>query len=168
MAGYGDDAALTAWLGATGHTLPVGAPTLAVLRERGSGFVDGSYEARFVGIRAGGFAQERSWPRSSAVLVSGETVPDDVIPFAVINASFDAAYAEASTPGSLSAAGSASSRVKREKVEGAVEVEYQASSANSNIVADLTPVLTTVEGLLKPFLKPDDIGAGVGIWSVGC
>ena len=68
----------------------------------------------------------------------------------VIEASFEAAWAEASSPGALAASGSAAERVKRERVEGAVKVEYQSSSSTS--VADLTPMLTTVEGQLAPLL----------------
>ena len=153
MAGYGDDTAFAAWLTANGLSLPVGAPAAAVLRQRGAAYVDGLYETRFVGTRAGGFAQERSWPRTNATLSSGETVPDNVVPVAVINASFEAAFQEAAEPGSLSAFGSIAGRVKREKVEGAVEVEYQAIASEDNLAAAMAPVLTAVEGLLAPFLK---------------
>ena len=34
MAGYGDDSAFAAWLAGQGFTLPSGAPTAAVLRQR--------------------------------------------------------------------------------------------------------------------------------------
>jgi len=61
------------------------------------------------------------------------------------------------SPGSLVASGSAAARVKREKVEGAVEVEYQASASSTGLVADLTPLLTAVEGLLGPLLVPSNI-----------
>jgi len=165
MAGYGDDSGFDAWLAANGLTLPVGAPAAAVLRQRGSAYIDGTYEARFVGYRAGGFAQERSWPRANAVLASGETVPDSVIPVAIVNASYEAALQEAREPESLSLIGSAAERVKREKVEGAVEVEYQAAAAGE-FAATILPVMTAVEGLLAPFLKIE-AGATAGLWSIG-
>ena len=72
-------------------------------------------------------------------------------PQRVIEASYHAAYAEAVSPGSLSVSGSAASRVKRERVEGAVEVEYQAGSSEFS-AATLTPIFTAVEGLLAPLL----------------
>jgi len=165
MAGYGDDDAFAGWLTANGYSLPTGAAVPAVLRQRGALYVDGTYGTRFVGVRAGGYAQEREWPRSGAAVMGG-TVPDDVVPLAVIHASYEAALQEAREPESLSIIGSAAERVKREKVEGAVEVEYQAASAGE-FAASLLPVMTAVEGLIAPFLRVDVTGSGIGLWSVG-
>jgi hypothetical protein len=150
MAGYGDDTAFAAWLTENGHTLPDGSPTAAVLRNRGAAYIDGVYGARFSGIPTGGFAQERAWPRTGAYAY-GQPIGDSVIPDAVIKASYAAAWQEASAAGSLSASGSEATRVKWEKVEGAVEVEYQGNSGEFS-VSSLTPILTAVEGLLAPFL----------------
>lgn len=155
MAGYGTDQAFTDWLTANGYELPDGAPTPAVLRNRGSGYVDGTYGLRFPGVPTGGAAQERAWPRTGATDRWGNALDPNTVPTRVIEASFEAAWAEASSPGSLVASGSAAARVKRERVEGAVEVEYQASSSTS--VADLTPMLTAVEGLLAPLLVAANI-----------
>jgi hypothetical protein len=152
MAGYGDDAGFATWLTENGYALPVGAPTLAVLRNRGAGYIDGVYGARFTGIPTDGFAQERAWPRTGAYAY-GQPIGDSIIPDAVIKASYAAAWQEASSPGSLSASGSEASRVKREKVEGAVEVEYQASIGEFS-ASTLVTLLTSVEGLLAPFLVP--------------
>lgn len=150
MAGYGDDSGFTAWLAANGYVLSESAPTPAVLRQRGSTYIDGLYGPRFSGSPVGGFAQERAWPRTDATAY-GSTIGSDVIPDAVVQASYHAAYAEATSPGSLSASGSEASRVKREKVEGAVEVEYQAT-VGAFSAASLTPIFTLIEGLLAPFL----------------
>lgn len=152
MAGYGTDEGFTAWLADNGYTLLVGSPTAAVLRQRGSTYIDGTYGPRFSGQPTGGFSQERSWPRTGAYAY-GQPIGDSVIPDAVVKASYAAARQEASSPGSLSASGSEASRVKREKVEGAVEVEYQSTSGEFS-AASLTTILTTVEGLLAPFLTP--------------
>jgi len=157
MAGYGTDQGFTDWLAANGYTLAVGAPSAAVLRERGSAYIDGAYGTRFSGAPTGSIAQERAWPRTDATAY-GSAIGSDVIPDAIVKASYHAAYAEASAPGSLSASGSEATRVKREKVEGAVEVEYQAAGAAFS-AASLTPVLTTVEGLLAPFLVPTGVPA---------
>ena len=102
MSGYGTDEGLTAWLAANGYTLPADAPTAAVLRERGSVYIDGAYGSRFSGTPAGGFAQERAWPRTDAYAY-GSAIGPDVVPAAVVQASYHAAYAEAVSPGSLSA-----------------------------------------------------------------
>lgn len=162
MAGYGDDSGFTSWLQENGYMLPNGAPAPAVLRQRGSAYVDALYGTRFVGQAAAGHAQERAWPRAGAC-VDGSPIPDDVVPHAVINASYEAALQIATDPASLSAVGSAAQRVKREKVEGAVEVEYQ-SASGSETAADLTPVMTIVEGMLAPYLRSDQ--SGIGIWVV--
>jgi hypothetical protein len=150
MAGYGDDSGFNTWLTETGYVLPVGAPSAEVLRNRGAGYIDAVYGARFSGIPTGGFAQERAWPRTGAYAY-GQPIGDSIIPDAVIKASYAAAWQEASAPGSLSVVGSAATAVKREKVEGAVEVEYQANSG-SWTAESLRMVLTSVEGLLQPFL----------------
>lgn len=149
MAGYGTETGFEAWLEANGYALPGGVEA-AVLMERGSNYIDGHYGARFSGQPTGGFAQARSWPRTGATAF-GSSIPDDVVPDAVIRASYAAAWQEASAPGSLSVTGSAATAVKREKVEGAVEVEYQAQSGPLT-AESLSPVLTVVEGLLLPFL----------------
>lgn len=156
MAGYGDDTAFADWLTLQGYTLPDTAPSAAVLRQRGAVYVDGTYGLRFPGVPTGGAAQERAWPRTGAVDRWGNALDASAVPARVIDASFEAAWAEASAPGALVASGSAAARVKREKVEGAVEVEYQASSGTVS-VADLTPMLTAVEGLLAPLLVAANI-----------
>lgn len=152
MAGYGTDQGLTAYLADNGYTLPDTAPTPAVLRSRGSNYLDGVYGPRFSGIPTGGFGQERAWPRTGAYAY-GQPIGDSIIPDAVAKASYAAAWFEANNPGALSASGSEASRVKREKVEGAVEVEYQASSGEFS-ASSLVTLLTDVEGLLAPFLAP--------------
>lgn len=152
MAGYGTDEAFAAWLVENGYALPDSAPSAPVLRQRGATYIDGTYGARFSGHPTGGFAQERAWPRTGACAY-GQPIGDTVIPSLVVLASYAAAWQEASEPGSLSVSGSEATRLKREKVEGAVEVEYQAFEGPFS-ASSLVTVLTDVEGLLAPFLKP--------------
>lgn len=147
---FGTDEAFQNWLDEQGMEVPDAAPSLAVLRRRGSDYINSTYGTRFSGVPTGGIAQADSWPRTGATAY-GQEIGSDVVPAAVVQASYHAAYAEAVSPGSLSASGSAASAVKREKVEGAVEVEYQASSGEFS-AASLTPIFTAVEGLLAPFL----------------
>src|SRR5690348_10363784 len=97
---YGTDQGLNDWLAAQGYTVPDTAPSLAVLRARGSAYVDG-YEAFWTGTRTGGVIQEEAWPRTGARLNCVTAIPDDVIPPAVISASYRAAYLDAVTPGIL-------------------------------------------------------------------
>lgn len=155
MAGYGDNAGFTAYAEAAGYVIP-GNPDAAAItaaRQRGSLFVD-RYETRFSGTRVGGFAQDRAWPRTGASTYYGEAIGTE-IPAAIVNASYEAAFLELTNPGSLSPVVTGSATVKREKV-GQLEVEYATSSSTSvaDLVAMATPVVTTIEGLLWPFLNP--------------
>lgn len=145
---YGDDSGLTAWLAANGYTLPAGAPAPAVLRQRGSAYIDGLYGQRFVGVPADGYFQERAWPRIGTC-VQGRAIPPDLVPLAIEHASYAAAYQEAIKPGSLSVSASQGGALKRKKID-TIEKEYFEGSGNA--VADATLKLSAVEGLLAPFL----------------
>lgn len=162
MAGYGDDTAFAAWMTDNGYTLPVTAPAPAVLRNRGSQYIDAVYGDRFIGLIAA-FDQERQWPRTGASL-RGVAIPSDVVPKAVVNASFYAAYQEATDPGSLSATGSATTAVTREKI-GQIEVQYASATSESTGEA-LTPLISIVDGMLAPYLR-DPNAPCFGIWSIG-
>jgi hypothetical protein len=172
MAGYGTNEQFATWLTDNGHTLPVSASSPDVLRQRGSAYIDGLYSGvagsrtgiRFMGTPTEGYLQERAWPRTG-VIVGNQAIPSDAIPLAVIYASFEAALAEANNPGSLSVSSTASQRVTRERVEGAVDVQY--ADPGSDTALDATPVFSAVYGLLKPFLINDD-RVSLGLWSVGC
>lgn len=163
MAGYGNEAGLEAWLTENGFTLPVNAPAPAVLLQRGSAYIDGLYGLRFSGVPTGGFAQERAWPRTGATAY-GAAINPDVIPDAVVKASYFAAYQEAVTPGSLSPVATGAGQVKREKVD-VIEVEYFGGSGDA--LANATPTISAVEGLLAPFLIIVSNSPAIGIWAIG-
>lgn len=148
MAGYGDDDGLTEWLTANGYSLPDGAPSAAVLRQRGSAYVDGVYGPRAYGAPTGGYAQERAWPRTGATAY-GSAIPDDAIPNAWVEASYAAALYEAQNPGGLAVVATPGQAVRREKV-GVVEQEFFEAAGTALEAA--TPMLLTVEGLVAPFL----------------
>ncbi|NSX90133.1 DnaT-like ssDNA-binding protein [Agrobacterium tumefaciens] len=156
MAGYGSNEGFTAYAEAAGYVFPDGTtePQKTAARQRGALFID-RYEPRFSGSRTGGFSQERSWPRTGASTYYGEPVPSDVVPAAIENASYEAAYLELTNPGSLSPVVTGSATVKREKV-GSLEVEYSTSSSTdiADIVAMATPVVTAIEGMLWLFMFP--------------
>lgn len=149
MAGYGDDTGFMAWLNANGFSLPAGSPSAAQLRQRGSVHVDGHV---FPGSPTGGFAQERAWPRTGAT-ANYQTIPSDIIPVAIVQASYAAGYYEALNPGSLSTTSSTDTRVKRkrERVEGAVDEETEFFSTG-DAAEDARVKIPAVEGLLAPFV----------------
>ncbi|MFC7378265.1 DnaT-like ssDNA-binding protein [Brevundimonas sp. GCM10030266] len=157
MAGYGSDAGFSDWLASNGYQLPAEAPEPAVLRQRGSVYIDGLYGSRFVGVAADGFQQERAWPRTGAEAL-GQTIPSTVTPVAIEHGSYAAAFHEAMNPGSLSAAASASRQVKRKKID-VIETEFFEGSGDA--VADSTVRLAVVEGLLAPFLTAPQIAVFV-------
>lgn len=156
MAGYGDNDGFTAYATAAGYVFPDGTTDAqkTAARQRGSLVID-RYEPRFSGKRTGGYAQERAWPRTGATTYYGEAIPSAEVPVAISNGSYEAAFLELTNPGSLSPVVTGTSTVKREKV-GQIEVEYATSSSTDidEVVALATPVVTTIEGLLWPFLMP--------------
>ena len=153
---YGDNAGFTAYAEAAGYVIPDGTTDAqkSAARQRGSLVID-RFEPRFSGTRTEGFAQVNAWPRTGASTYYGEAIPSDVIPEAIVSASYEAAYLELTSPGSLSPVVTGSSTVKREKV-GSLEVEYAGSTSSSidDLVAMSTPVVTAIEGLLWGFFRP--------------
>jgi hypothetical protein len=168
MAGYGADDSFADWLEANGIVLPDDAPAPAVLRQKGSAYTDATYGARFKGEPTGGFAQERAWPRTGA-RVGGSVVPSDVVPQAVIEASYLAAVQVASDPASLSGVSSDAERIKSLKA-GSAAIEYQdatqVASSDPFAPSAATPTLSLVDGMLAPYLIV--YVPGLSILSVGC
>lgn len=160
---YGDDAGFTAYLASFGYTLPAG-PTPAILRARGSAYLDGTYEALWTGQRTGGVMQADGWPRTGAKIGCVTAIADDVTPLAVVNASYRAAWLEASVPGALSPAPSTGARVKRQKVD-VIEREFfddgkaQAGAAGGFIDP-------AIDGAMRAFIC-EDSGSGFLFMSVG-
>lgn len=156
MAGYGSDTDFQAWLAANGLTLPTGSPTPAVLRQIGSDYVDAAYEHRLkCSSRTDGFSQERAWPRTGHV-VGCDEVPSGMIPQAWINASYRAAYLQA-TGQFVTDGGRDPSRVtKREKVD-VLEREYFANGeggAQGNAGPGF-PVDPMIDGWVSMWLCPE-------------
>lgn len=156
MAGYGDDSGFAEWLAANGYSLPDSAPSPAVLRQRGSVEIDALYGSRFVGQPTDGVAQERAWPRTGAV-VFGSAVASDVVPSAVVTASYHAAYFATQNAGPSETIGDAG-RIKRDRV-GDAETEFFGPGAGGSDHG----LVTVYDGILAPYLN----GPGFGIWSIG-
>lgn len=161
MAGYGGDTEFAAKLAEWGLALPAGAPEPAVLRQIGSDYVDAAYEPRLAcSKRAGGFAQERAWPRSGHA-VGGEAFPDDLIPQAWINASYRAAYLHATQDGWAQGGTDPNRLTKREKVD-VIEREFFAAG-EGGVQGNAAPgfnVDPLIDGMVGMFLCPQ--GRAVG------
>lgn len=157
MAGYGDDAKFNAWMVSNGYSLPTGGVAVAVLRQRGSAYIDGLYGSGFSGQPTGGFEQERAWPRTGAC-AHGQPIPSDVVPVAVEQAAYAAAYQEGTKPGSLTVAATSAGSLKRKKID-VIEKEYFEGTGDA--VADNTLRLSAVEGLLAPYFSAPQIAVFV-------
>lgn len=167
MAGYGDDTAFTAWLAAQGLTLPVGAPTPAVLRQRGADYLDATYEPMLsCSKRTGSWSQERAWPRAGHA-VGGETLPDDLIPQPWVNASYRAAWLEASSPGWASGSIDPNRKTKREKVD-TLEREFFSPTDTAGGTGAVGNVDAAIQGMVSIFFCPDAEEAGaLALWAIG-
>lgn len=166
MAGYGDDSGFTEWLAENGYTLPAGAPLPAVLRNRGSQYLDAVYGSRLnCSSPTGGVEQERAWPRTGHM--SPVAIPPDVIPKAWVTASYQAAWREAETPGWATSSRDPSRMTKREKADVLEREFFTAEEGGGSAGVAGANIDGLIEGLVLPFLCPETDGIGIGIWSVG-
>lgn len=146
MAGYGSDNGFAEWLVENGYAVPDGSQSLAVLRHRGSAYLDNTYGSRFSGLPVDP-EQDRAWPRAGATIF-GAVLGADVIPKRVEYASYHAAFIAATNPSALTATVDPNARVKRSKVEGIEEEYFEPGS--DGVLASLS---SDIEGLLAPLLQ---------------
>lgn len=152
MAAYGDDAGFAAWLADNGFVLPIDAPTAAVLRQRGSSYLDATYAPKlWCSAKTGGFDQEREWPRTRALTAGGTEIDPNTVPSAWVRASYRAAWLEASSPGSLSASINTSERVKRQKAD-VIEREFFDGGAVVAGAGGLAMIDAEIDGMVAPYL----------------
>lgn len=149
MAGYGTDQGLTDWLADNGMSLPGDAPTMAVLRNRGSVYVDSTYGAHLsCSARTGGADQERAWPRTDHPNVDAGTIP-----LAWIHASYRAAYLHATTPGGLSVVTNANQRVQKHRADVIERTFFDNGAPKPGEAVGL--IDAEIDGLVAPYLCAD-------------
>lgn len=124
---------------------------------RGTVWLDATYRGRYPGRKANGRSQALEWPRINAYdrQVPPEYLESDEIPQEIIDACCEAAIREKASPGSLSPDVTPGAIVKRERVEGAVEVEYASQGAS---VASQRPISTVIDDILGSLLGPRSSG----------
>lgn len=153
MAGYGSDEEFQSWLASQGFVIPPGSPCASTLRQIGSDYVDAAYgHLLMCSQKTGGWEQERAWPRRGH-RVSGELVPDDLIPQAWINASYRAAYLQATNPGWATNQVTPGRVTKREKVDVIEREFFEADQAGGGAsTAPGFPSDAVINGLVLPWL----------------
>ena len=128
---------------------------------RASAVLDGRYGSRYPGRKIGGRGQALGWPRIEAEDAAGEAIAADEIPTEILNAAFEMALAELTSPGSLSPSVTPGQVKVRARVEGAVDVTY----AGGGSVASQRPTLTIVDDILTGLLSRPS-GASVDLLRV--
>lgn len=151
MAGYGDDTAFAAYLTANGYTLPDGAASAAILRQRGSAYIDALYGWRFPGVPVDGSSQDRAWPRTGAHDIYGTAIASDAVPTRIIDASYEAAWIEANSAGALSKTFTPGEQKVLTEVKG---IKWTLTGDATREKA-MSVVSTVIEGILYPLIGSD-------------
>lgn len=122
-----------------------------------SEWLDGEYEDIFIGYKANGYKQERSWPREAAVVQSFPyyLFAKDEIPQQVEKAVYEAAFRNLTSPGSLQV-DFTPTQYKSVRVEGAISVEYNSSITYASDAQTEIPV---IEILMRDLIDYDKTGS---------
>lgn len=112
-----------------------------------SEWLDGTYLTMFMGLKVGGRAQIREWPRTGVVDIYGYAIPSDSVPREVERATYEAAQRQVDKPGSLTL-DYVPNKYKRASVDGAVSVEFAGVTSSADIQAQFT----IIDQILAPLL----------------
>lgn len=126
-----------------------------------SEWIDAVYGPSFVGYKTGGFEQEREWPRASAVVIVRHNTSHiaatqqnttyvfdtDAIPDRVVNATYEAAWRHAVTPGSL-LKDYTPGKYKNVSIDGALSVEFRQFDHSYEVQTQIGAVDTLLWPLL--------------------
>lgn len=115
-----------------------------------SEWLDATYRDSWIGQPTNGYTQDRLWPRTGAYTNTSPsyTFSNSEIPNAVVYATYEAAYRELTTPGSLGG-DFTPGKYKSVRVEGAIQVEYRSMFSAGEAQVQM-PVLA---GLMNPLLS---------------
>lgn len=150
---YGTAAGFAAYHEERGRTVPTtwDDPLIEAALLVASEWLDNAYDAIWVGYATGGYAQERRWPREVAYTTTfpSEIIADTVTPDAVLKATYEAAWREATTQGALSKDFSPA-KYKSVNISGALSVDYIIPSNPSDIQVKI-PIIGS---LMTPLIDP--------------
>lgn len=154
MIAYGTDDGFTAYHSARGRAVQIAdhdADEIAAARLVASEFIDGRYQASFPGTKIGMRAQVREWPRQGGSDRYGYAIASEVVPIEIDNATYEAAFRQLSSPGSLTKDWTPG-KYKSVSVDGAVSATY----ATFGSAADVQTQYAIIDQILSPILT----GAG--------
>lgn len=122
---YGNETDARAYWTDRGMTIPVSWTDANIVKalQVASEWIDGKYETSFSGLRSVGRSQDRAYPRYGSYDREGFTFADDEFPRELLEATYQAAFRQMTTAGSLSV-DFTPSKYRRAAVDGAVSVEY--------------------------------------------
>jgi hypothetical protein len=147
---YGNNEGFTAYHDARGtDTSDYDAPAITAARTVASEWLDARYRGNFTGLKIGGRAQVREWPRTGAIDYYGDAIPSETVPIEIDNAVYVLALRELSNPGTL-ATDVTPNEYKRVSVDGAVSVEF----ANFGSAIDAQTRFQAVDDILSNILAP--------------
>lgn len=146
---YGDVAGFKAYWIARGNQLVAAFDDDDILASLlvASEYLDATFRTQFMGLKLGGRAQVREWPRSGVIDIYGYGVDNTIVPPEMVQATYQAALRQHNTPG-IFFKDYAPSKYKRVSISGGVDVEWAIGSAYDfqtqmpSIAAVLTPILT--------------------------
>lgn len=150
---YGSATAFKTYHTGRGRTVPVGwsDANIEVALLVASEWLDSAYDQLWFGYAKDGFTQVRKWPRTGAqtntdpIYVFEDTITPDQIAYAT----YEAAFRELTTTGSLTLDYSPQ-KYKSASVSGAVSVEYIVP----NDASDLQLQIPVIGDLMKPLIDP--------------
>lgn len=163
MSMYGSDEAFLTYAAARGYTEVATATESArdIARLVGSEYVDGKYREGFPGYKTGERAQVREWPRTAAVDARGYAIASDAQPIEVEHATYEAAYREIKSAGSLLPDVTQSAMVKRTSEQiGPIREETEYVTPHS--VGSARPDIAVIDAILAPLIGargPDFLGS---------
>jgi len=157
---YGSAAEFTTYHEARGRTVPGTWDTdkIEAALLVASEWIDNKYGDRFVGFKTGGYAQEREWPRETAWARSTPEYifDDDEIPTEVVYATYEAAFREATSLGSLYADYDPQ-KYNSVSISGAISVQY----AQNLDVNSVQKQIQIIEQLLSVLFGNDPGGSSL-------
>lgn len=159
MASYGTKAAFLAYhLDRTNPTAGYSDAAIAAALLIASEWLDGKYQSLFPGLKVGQRAQVREWPRQGALDRDGYAIASDIPPSEIDAATYEAAYKQLLSPGSLNRDWTPP-KYKRASIDGAVSVEYVTFSNAS----DTQTRFAVIDAILRPILTGGGVSAMSGL-----